>query len=187
MNNTWPVIIAQSCLTLCDPVDCGSSVHGILQARILQWVAIPFSGVLPHSGIEPMSPTQQADSVSSEPPEKPHLASDHSKTQLLPTLIISNMVLRMKPRCWLIQQRIPAARWQWLMRNIKQKQGLSWWLRRCASNTGAAGSIPGWRTGIPHAVWCGGWGVGKGLKMKPPSCHTKGYSFTHHVTRGFPS
>ena len=38
--------LAQSCLTLCDPVDCnlpGSSVHGILQARILEWVAISFS------------------------------------------------------------------------------------------------------------------------------------------------
>ena len=37
---------AQSCPTLCDPTDCsspGSSVHGILQARILEWVAIPFS------------------------------------------------------------------------------------------------------------------------------------------------
>ena len=37
---------AQLCLTLCDPVDCsppGSSVHGILQARILEWVAVPFS------------------------------------------------------------------------------------------------------------------------------------------------
>ena len=36
----------QSCLTLCDPMDCsqpGSSVHGISQARILEWVAIPFS------------------------------------------------------------------------------------------------------------------------------------------------
>ena len=36
----------QSCLTLCDPTDCsppGSSVHGLLQARILEWVAIPFS------------------------------------------------------------------------------------------------------------------------------------------------
>ena len=36
----------QSCLTLCDPVDCspaGSSVHGILQARILEWVAMPLS------------------------------------------------------------------------------------------------------------------------------------------------
>ena len=49
----WPgdlvtrwVLVAQLCLTLCDPMDCslpGSSVHGILQARILEWVAIPFS------------------------------------------------------------------------------------------------------------------------------------------------
>ena len=39
-------IAAKSCPTLCDPTDCslfGSSVHGILQARILKWVAIPFS------------------------------------------------------------------------------------------------------------------------------------------------
>ena len=38
--------VAQLCPTLCDPMDCsppGSSVHGILQARILEWVAIPFS------------------------------------------------------------------------------------------------------------------------------------------------
>ena len=41
-----PVKSLQSCLTLCDAMDCsppGSSVHGILQARILEWVAIPFS------------------------------------------------------------------------------------------------------------------------------------------------
>jgi len=40
------VLVAQSCLTLWDPIDCsppGSSVHGLLQARILEWVAIPFS------------------------------------------------------------------------------------------------------------------------------------------------
>ena len=40
------VKVTQSCPTLCDPMDCsppGSSVHGILQARILEWVAIPFS------------------------------------------------------------------------------------------------------------------------------------------------
>jgi len=38
--------VAQSCPTLCDPVDCslpGSSVHGILQARVLEWGAIAFS------------------------------------------------------------------------------------------------------------------------------------------------
>ena len=36
----------QSCLTLCDPLDCsppGSSVHGIIQVRILEWVAMPSS------------------------------------------------------------------------------------------------------------------------------------------------
>ena len=40
------VLVAQSCPTLCDPIDCsppGSSVHGILQARILEWIAMPFS------------------------------------------------------------------------------------------------------------------------------------------------
>ena len=39
-------LVAKSCQTLCDPLDCslpGSSVHGILQARILEWVAISFS------------------------------------------------------------------------------------------------------------------------------------------------
>ena len=40
------LFVAQLCLTLCDPMDCSlpcSSVHGILQARILEWVAMPFS------------------------------------------------------------------------------------------------------------------------------------------------
>ena len=39
-------LVTQSCLTLCNPMDCslqGASVYGILQARILEWVAIPFS------------------------------------------------------------------------------------------------------------------------------------------------
>ena len=42
-------LVAQSCLTLCDPMGRsppGSSVHGILQARILEWVVIPFSRVI---------------------------------------------------------------------------------------------------------------------------------------------
>ena len=43
---TANVLVAQSCPSLCEPVDCspsGSSVHGILQARILEWMAISFS------------------------------------------------------------------------------------------------------------------------------------------------
>ena len=46
MEKRSEVLVAQSCPTLCDPTDCslpGSSVHGILQTRILEWVAIPFS------------------------------------------------------------------------------------------------------------------------------------------------
>ena len=41
------LLVTHSCLILCDHMDCsppGSSVHGILQARILKWVAVPFSG-----------------------------------------------------------------------------------------------------------------------------------------------
>ena len=41
--------VAQSCLTLSDPMDCsppGSSIHGIFQSRVLEWVAIAFSGNL---------------------------------------------------------------------------------------------------------------------------------------------
>ena len=66
------VLVAQSCPTLCDPMDYrppGSSVHGILQARILEWVPIPFSrGSFPR--IEPGSPALQADSLQSKPPGK---------------------------------------------------------------------------------------------------------------------
>ena len=50
----------QSCLTLCDPMDPlympGSPVHGILQARILEWQPFPSPGNLPDSGIELWSP-----------------------------------------------------------------------------------------------------------------------------------
>ena len=48
----------------------GSSAHGIFQARILKWVAIPFS----RGSSQPRSPTQQADSLPSELPGKPSRA-----------------------------------------------------------------------------------------------------------------
>ena len=66
-------LIAQKCPTLCDPMDHsppGSSVHGILQARILEWVAISSPGDLADLGIKLRSPTLQADSLPSEPPVK---------------------------------------------------------------------------------------------------------------------
>ena len=56
-------------------MDCsqpGSSVPGILQARILEWVTpCPTLGDLPNPGIEPRSPALQVDSLPSAPPEKP--------------------------------------------------------------------------------------------------------------------
>ena len=69
------VLVAQLCLPLCSAMDYnppGSSVHAILQARILEWIAIPTPGDLPDPGVESRSPTLQADSLPSEPPGKTH-------------------------------------------------------------------------------------------------------------------
>ena len=63
------VKVAQACLTLCDPMDY--TAHGILQARILEWVALPSPGDLPDPGIKPGSPALQVDSLSAEPQRKP--------------------------------------------------------------------------------------------------------------------
>ena len=63
--------VVQSCPTLCNPMDCGlpgSLVHGIFQARVLEWLPFPSPGDLPDAGIEPRSPTLQADALPSEPP-----------------------------------------------------------------------------------------------------------------------
>ena len=71
----WNEVLAtQSYLTLCEPMDCsppGSSVHGISQIRILEWVAISFSRDSSQPGIEPGFPALQADSLPSETPRKP--------------------------------------------------------------------------------------------------------------------
>ena len=66
----------QSYPTLCDPIDCslpGSSVHGIFQARIPEWVAISFSRGSSQPGIEPRSLALQVDALPSEPPGKPFM------------------------------------------------------------------------------------------------------------------
>ena len=63
----------------CSPPD--SSVHEVFQARILEWVAILFSRDLHNPGIEPKSPTLQADSLWFEPPGKP--LSTHTKNSYI--------------------------------------------------------------------------------------------------------
>ena len=63
--------IFRSCPTFCDPMNCGlpgSSVHGIFQARVLEWLPFPSPGALPNSGIKPKSPALQADALLSESP-----------------------------------------------------------------------------------------------------------------------
>ena len=76
------VKVAQSCLTLCEPIDCslpGSSVNRTLQARILEWVAFPFS----RGSSEPKDQTQVSliagegaePALPAEPPGKPVLLS----------------------------------------------------------------------------------------------------------------
>ena len=57
---------SESCsVRLLRPMDC--TVHGILQARILEWVAFPCPGDLPNPGIEPRSPALQEDALPAEP------------------------------------------------------------------------------------------------------------------------
>ena len=55
-SESMKVLVPQLCPTLWDPMDCsppGSSVHGILQARILEWGAIPFQGIFLTQGLNP--------------------------------------------------------------------------------------------------------------------------------------
>ena len=84
-------LVNQSCLTLQDPVDGsppGSSVHGILQVRVPEWVAFPSPEDLPNPGIEPRSPALQADSLPAEPqgtPKNTGVGSLSLLQQIFPT------------------------------------------------------------------------------------------------------
>ena len=58
--------VSQSCLTLSDPMDCsppGSSVHGIFQARVLEWVAVAFSDLITYSPQFPVTETIDEDLI----------------------------------------------------------------------------------------------------------------------------
>ena len=84
-------------------MDCSlsrSSVHGILQPRILEWVAISFSGDLPDPGIEPRSPTLHADSLPAEPQGKVYKSISLKTCQLLFPLIRADE-LKVSSRFWM--------------------------------------------------------------------------------------
>ena len=69
------VLVAQSCLTLCNPMNCSCQASLSMEfSRQKYWSGLPFPspGDLPNSGIEPGSPALQADFLPSEPPGKKH-------------------------------------------------------------------------------------------------------------------
>ena len=75
----------QSCPILCDPMDCttpGASIHRVLQARILEWVAMPSSRDLHHPGTEPGSPVLTGRFFTTEPPRMVAPALELSKYPL---------------------------------------------------------------------------------------------------------
>ena len=70
----------------------GSSVHGISQARTLEWLPFPSSGVLPNPGIEPASPALAGRFFTMEPPGKPYVqilsSTPYRRTQWHPTPVL---------------------------------------------------------------------------------------------------
>ena len=121
------------------------TIHGILQAKILEWVAFPFSRGSSEPEIEPRSPTLQTDSLPTEPQGKPKDTGVCSWS--------------------LLQQIFPT---QELNRGLQHWEQILYQLSYQGSPPGGRlvvriqpfyccgqGSIPGWGTEILHAVWCG--------------------------------
>ena len=82
------------------PLDCsppGSSVHGISQAGISEWVSISSPGDLADPGIEPASPALQADSLLSEPPGKPSVCVVYPIIDVLFYFTTLSMFLQVLP------------------------------------------------------------------------------------------
>ena len=71
------VLVAQSCLTLCDPMDCSTPASSVEFSTQEYWSELPFPspGDLPDPKIEPESPASQADSLLSEPSRKPNIGT----------------------------------------------------------------------------------------------------------------
>ena len=82
------VKVTQSCLILCDPRDY--TMHGILQARTVEWV--PYSRVSSQPRDQPRSPALQADSLPTQPQEKPEslnlMTTSHTGTSYLLTICL---------------------------------------------------------------------------------------------------
>jgi len=83
-HSSWPGLLIFSCVldsteshsVVSNSLQSQGIVHGILQARILEMVAVFFSRDLPNPGIEPRSPALQVDSLPAEPQEEPQILSN---------------------------------------------------------------------------------------------------------------
>ena len=102
---------------MCDPVDCslpGSSVYGILQARILEWVLYPPPGDIPNPGINLRSPTLQMDSLQSVPSGKPK-NTEVSSLSLLQRIFLTHQSNQGLLHCrWILYQlsyQFSSVRW----------------------------------------------------------------------------
>ena len=96
------VEVAPSYPTLCDPMDY--RVHGILQAKMLEWVDFLSPGDLPNPGIEPRSPALQVDSSPAEPPEKPKNTGVGSLSLLQRIFLTQELNQGVLPCRWILYQ-----------------------------------------------------------------------------------
>ena len=80
------------------------TVHGILQAKILEWVPFPPPGDLPNAGIKPRSPTFQADSLPAEPQGKPKNTGVGSLCLLQGIFLIQELNQSLLPCRWILYQ-----------------------------------------------------------------------------------
>ena len=93
--------VTQSFLTLCDPMDCSppdSSVHGIFQARILEWAAISSPGDLPNPGIKPRSPALKVAFLTTAPLGKKPIIYFKRVNSMLYAVYFSKAVTKTKTK-----------------------------------------------------------------------------------------
>ena len=106
----------QLCQTLPDAMNCnmiGSSVHRILQARIPEWITMPYSRDLPNQGVETASHALQKDSLTSEPPGWPRKNTTEiwgkKKKKMSPSYLRKSLLnfqgRRLGPKCIMEQKR----------------------------------------------------------------------------------
>ena len=125
--------VTQSCLTLCDPMDSslpGSFVHGIFQARVLEWGAISFS----RGSSQPRDRTQalQADTLLSEPP---HWRQILREAQILYGILLFCSIFQGKVRTvWKMWYQI-------LSLSLSQFTSYLWWYLESSSKWKYQGSF----------------------------------------------